>query len=522
MGYDYVMVHVGYNIPVAVGLTTVLWPFMTRLDWMRIFTMITKALTATIPWDSYLVRRRIWTYPREAVTGYTLCCIPLEEVFFFVIQTYNTGMLYTILTRRLVFPAFVRPAGIKLFSVGILVPARAGAIGVKYLLQGGRYTYMGLILAWACPILLVQWAIAGHFILALPRREMVLSVMLPTTFLWTVDTFSMRWEVWRNMDVEETVSFLLTNVLIKLDPGFMARLGKAVRCLAISSQSMYMGSRMFRGPLRLDLIFLYSFCRVADDLIDNAPDRATAVTAIDDCKTQLAHRFSPGWETQGELQPSELSEARTALPASRLRIAPLQGLLDGLRTDTTFDRESGVFPIDSEDDLNRYAYHVAGTVAASVLDLVFHHFPHHASTTNATTRREVVVAGGQMGQGLQRVNIARDIERDARIGRVYLPTVWLQHEGITAVDVLDNPDSAPVKRLRGRLLVKAQKLHDEAVGALAFLPPEVQGPRRTTIASYMEIGAALLRGDRAPPGEKLQLPLLRRAVIAFRAMTARA
>ena len=95
------------------------------------------------------MRRRIWTYPREAVTGYTLCSIPLEEVFFFVIQTYSTGMLYTILTRRLVFPAFVRPAGGKSFSVGILVLAWAGAIGVKYLLDGGRYTYMGLILVTA-------------------------------------------------------------------------------------------------------------------------------------------------------------------------------------------------------------------------------------------------------------------------------------------------------------------------------------------------------------------------------------
>ncbi|RAH65673.1 phytoene synthase [Aspergillus aculeatinus CBS 121060] len=478
MGYDYVMVHVIYNVPVAVGLTAAFWPFMTRLDWARIFTMVTIALTATIPWDSYLVRRRIWTYPREAVTGYTLCSIPLEEVFFFVIQTYSTGMLYTILTRQLVFPAFVRPAGGKSFSVGILVLAWAGAIGVKYLLDGGRYTYMGLILVWACPFLLAQWAIAGHFILALPRRETFLSVMLPTMFLWTVDTLPMRrgtwvieddtklgWEVWRNMDIEEAVFFLLTNVLIvfgfaaidftialtdgklaqskssihgvpsygqifrnfvfspqKLDPDFVARLSKAVRCLATSSQSMYMGSSMFQGPLRIDLIFLYYFCRIADDLIDNAPDQITAVTAINNCRTQLARRFSPDWEEQGEPKSSELSEAIAALPASRLRLSPLQGLLEGFRTDTKFDRESSGFPIDSEEDLDRYAYHVAGTVAASVLDLVFHHFPHHASGYHATTRRAMIAAGEQMGQSLQLVNIARDIDRDARIGRVYLPT----------------------------------------------------------------------------------------------------
>ncbi|RAH48311.1 phytoene desaturase [Aspergillus brunneoviolaceus CBS 621.78] len=443
MGYDYVMVHVIYNVPVAVGLPAAFWPFMTRLDWTRIFTMATIALTATVPWDSYLVRRRIWTYPREAVTGY-----------------------------KLLFPAFVRPAGGKFFSVGILVLAWAGAIGVKYLLDGGRYTYMGLILVWACPFLLAQWAIAGHFTLALPRREILLSVMLPTMFLWTVDTLSMRrgtWvieygtklgrEVWRNMDIEEAVFFLLTNLLIvfgfaaidftialtdgklaqskssihdvpscgqifrnfvfspqKLDPDFVARLSKAVRCLATSSQN-----------------------------------RFTAVTAINNCRTRLARRFSPDWEEQGKPKPSELSEAIVALPAFRLRLSPLQGLLEGFRTDTKFDRESSGFPIDSEEDVDRYAYHVAGTVAASVLDLVFHHFPHHASGNHATTQRVMIAAGEQMGQGLQLVNIARDIDRDARIERVYLPTAWLKHEGITPADVLDNLGSAPVERLRRRL-----------------------------------------------------------------------
>ena len=40
------------------------------------------------------------------------------------------------------------------------------------------------------------------------------------------------------------------------DARFVASLGKAVERLAASSQSLYMGSAMFQGPLRIDLILL--------------------------------------------------------------------------------------------------------------------------------------------------------------------------------------------------------------------------------------------------------------------------
>jgi hypothetical protein len=57
------------------------------------------AVSATIPWDSYLIRTGIWSYPSHVVAGPTLLDIPLEEVFFFVIQTYNTTLLYLILSK---------------------------------------------------------------------------------------------------------------------------------------------------------------------------------------------------------------------------------------------------------------------------------------------------------------------------------------------------------------------------------------------------------------------------------------
>lgn len=62
-------------------------------------------------------------------------------------------------------------------------------------------------------------------------------------------------------DIEEgfSVRKALTSLIgpeEKSRTSFVSVLRKSVQRLAISSQSMYMGSAMFEGPLRIDLIFL--------------------------------------------------------------------------------------------------------------------------------------------------------------------------------------------------------------------------------------------------------------------------
>lgn len=44
------------------------------------------------------------------IIGPTLFDIPLEEVFFFVIQTYNTSLLYLLLSKPTYQPTYLRAA----------------------------------------------------------------------------------------------------------------------------------------------------------------------------------------------------------------------------------------------------------------------------------------------------------------------------------------------------------------------------------------------------------------------------
>ncbi|KAI7170290.1 hypothetical protein KC352_g25083, partial [Hortaea werneckii] len=67
MGYDYALVHLTYTLPPALLLTAIYFPLSTRLDLYKLSFLITVAVLSTIPWDSYLIRTNIWSYPPNAV-----------------------------------------------------------------------------------------------------------------------------------------------------------------------------------------------------------------------------------------------------------------------------------------------------------------------------------------------------------------------------------------------------------------------------------------------------------------------
>jgi 15-cis-phytoene synthase/lycopene beta-cyclase len=230
------------------------------------------------------------------------------------------------------------------------------------------------------------------------------------------------------------------------------------------------------------------------------------------CKPNIINEF-----------PAPTQSALLLLPTPFISSKPLYGLLSGFRTDLEFpgpDRSAGLtqdFPIKDELDLELYANRVAGTVAELCLELVFHHSP--TSDEMSRKEREVMIsAGGRMGIALQYVNIARDVATDAAIGRVYLPTVWLEEEGLSPQDVIKKPTGAKIERLRTRLLGKAFIVYEEARGAMAHLPPEARAPMRVAVESYMEIGRVLSeKGYKAKAG-RATVPKLRRIRVAWKAL----
>jgi lycopene beta-cyclase len=205
----------------------------TRARW-SIPALMAIAFAYTTPWDNYLVAREVWGYGQDRVIG-TIGYVPVEEYMFFLLQPLLTGLvLYALLARlhatnREPHPAAqhlrgrahgatkVRIAGA--FAWGIV--ASSGVI----LLRTEAGTYMGLILAWAAPVLALQWACAGHLIV---RRTpaVTAAVAVPTLYLWVADAIAIRLGIWHiaerftlgprpfGLPIEEATFFLVTNILI--------------------------------------------------------------------------------------------------------------------------------------------------------------------------------------------------------------------------------------------------------------------------------------------------------------------
>jgi lycopene beta-cyclase len=175
------------------------------------------ALVYTTPWDNYLVWRGVWGYGKARVLG-TIGWVPVEEYLFFVLQPLLTGLfLYRLL------PAPVRPAAERVRWIGAGLYA-AAAIAGFILLRSETGTYLGLILAWAAPVLAGQWAFAGREIWE-RRRAFALAVAVPTAWLWIADATAIGSGIWHiserftlgpavgPLPLEEAVFFLVTNLL---------------------------------------------------------------------------------------------------------------------------------------------------------------------------------------------------------------------------------------------------------------------------------------------------------------------
>ena len=192
------------------------------------------ALVYTTPWDAYLVRESIWWYGPERVLA-TLFGVPAEEYAFFVLQTVlmglvTVGAVHAAVARRDPIPSGFAfdpsPAARRTRRRGALLFLAAALAGAACL-QFDATRYLGLIVAWASPVLALIWGVAGDRIRPL-GSGLVLPIALVTGYLWVADRFAIGDGIWViserftvgwapfGLPVEEALFFLATNLMVAL------------------------------------------------------------------------------------------------------------------------------------------------------------------------------------------------------------------------------------------------------------------------------------------------------------------
>ncbi len=188
------------------------------------------AAVYTTPWDHHLIARGIWTHQPGRTLGIEIGLIPIEEFAFFFLQPLLVGL-------AMLHFAAALPGGVAKWidspwrgwqprSLGAGIALGACVWGALMLREwDAGWTYLGLILVWATPVLAFQWALGGNILWA-GRKFLFTCVAGPTVYLWIVDMIAIEWEIWSitertstgmfllALPIEEAVFFLVTNLMV--------------------------------------------------------------------------------------------------------------------------------------------------------------------------------------------------------------------------------------------------------------------------------------------------------------------
>lgn len=245
------------------------------------------------------------------------------------------------------------------------------------------------------------------------------------------------------------------------------------RLLPAVSRSFSLTLRVLPRPLQCPIGLAYLLARAADSIADTrVVPRQRRLTLLLLVRRQLEHKVSPAElaEIQRDLAPRQSLPAEKtlleqlgpcfhlfeALPqADRCLIAEVViTLTRGMEFDLTrFPGESAeeLTALTTAEELDQYTYFVAGCVGPFWTRMCAAHLPGLEGWGGAVTEE----LGVRFGKGLQLCNILRDLPKDLRIGRCYLPSVELEAVGLRPRDLLEPSAHQRLRPLYDRYLDQA-------------------------------------------------------------------
>ncbi len=280
------------------------------------------------------------------------------------------------------------------------------------------------------------------------------------------------------------------------------------------SRSFYLSLAILPRPLREPIGLAYLLARAADTVADTpliareariahlqtlrrayAGEAADVAAVAHACASRQAH------DAEGALlgRVGEILARVGALPAAdRLEVqAVLATLTSGMVFDLArFPGEdaAGLAALDTPEELDRYVYLVAGCVGPFWTALHVAHRPR----LSRWDLRERNQQGVSFGKALQLTNVLRDVPRDLRHGRCYLPADALAALGLGPKDLLD-PDASARARPLYRCLLRLALDHYDVAWRYTLAIPRPEWRMRLACAWPLLIGLATVAALAAHP-----------------------
>ncbi len=231
--------------------------------------------------------------------------------------------------------------------------------------------------------------------------------------------------------------------------------------LATHGRTFHFAARFLPPPQRRQVIVLYAFFRILDDLVDKPPQGRS----VEDIRDELA--AWKGWFGAGYPFPAPREPLGTHLAAllaeCPISVAIFSDFLDGLTGDLE-PREMRDFQ-----ELHHYCYCVAGTVGLAMAHVL------------GATSRQALLAAQNLGIAMQLTNILRDVGGDLACGRLYLPQEELTHFGSSRDHLtrLYREQRGPDERFRALMryqIARAHRYYLRGMSGIWLLPRKCRLP----------------------------------------------
>ena len=232
-----------------------------------------------------------------------------------------------------------------------------------------------------------------------------------------------------------------------------------------SAENFPVSSRLLPRAVRADLVAVYGFARLVDDVGDEAPGDRVAL--LDWLGAQVDRIFAA--DDPSSLHPLMARLART-VQTKALPRDPFDQLIEANRQDQVVHRYQ------TFEELLRYCELSANPVGRLVLSLLADVTPQRIAWSDAICT------------GLQLTEHWQDVAEDADRGRIYLPAEDLDRFGVPVTDLTGSRPTPSFRRLMAFECERARALLDAGLPLVGDLP----GRAALAIAAFVSGGRAAL------------------------------
>ena len=265
------------------------------------------------------------------------------------------------------------------------------------------------------------------------------------------------------------------------------------------SRSFSFASMAFPARRRRLVGLVYAFCRITDDIVDEAESGPEDV-----------HRRLESWLNEAKRaymgDPGAGGWLQELMQTSRAKRVPFSIIEDLIRG---VERDMSSPSFETVEQLKDYCYGVASTVGLWLCHL------------HDVRDEWMLERAAALGRAMQITNIVRDVGEDLDRGRMYLPAEVLKRHGLTAGDLEAAKERGPIPEAYRALIREMISIADEeyvrAWEAVPLLPRGFATPAAVAADVYRGIQARVEKNDFDNLTQRARTSLATKVMLATKA-----